>query len=41
MALPPQIHKYIYDLSFECSLEVKRKIKEEQDKKPLTLKQSV
>ena len=41
MALPPQIHKYIYDLSYECSLEVKRKIKEEQDKKPLTLKQSV
>jgi len=27
MALPPQIHKYIYDLSFECSLEVKRKSK--------------
>ena len=41
MALPPQIHKYIYDLSFECSLEVKRKMKEEQSKKPLTLKQSV
>ena len=41
MALPPQIHKYIYDLSFECSLEVKRKIQEEQSKKPLTLKQSV
>ena len=41
MALPPQIHKYIYDLSFECSLEVKRKAKEEQDKKPLTLKNSV
>ena len=41
MALSPQIHKYIYDLSFECSLEVKRKIQEEQSKKPLTLKQSV
>ena len=41
MALPPQIHKYIYDLSFECSLEVKRKMKEDQSKKPLTLKQSV
>ena len=41
MTLPPQIHKYIYDLSFECSLEVKRKIQEEQSKKPLTLKQSV
>ena len=41
MALPPQIHKYIYDLSFECSLEVKRKAAEEQSKKPLTLKNSV
>ena len=41
MALPPQIHKYIYDLSFECSLEVKRKIKEEQSKKPLTLKDTI
>ena len=41
MALSPQIHKYIYDLSFECSLEVKRKMKEDQDKKPLTLKNSI
>jgi len=41
MALSPQIHKYIYDLSFECSLEVKRKIKEEQSKKPLTLKDTI
>ena len=41
MVLPPHISKYIYDLSFECSLEVKRKAKEEQDKKPLTLKNSV
>ena len=41
MVLPPHISKYIYDLSFECSLEVKRKMKEEQSKKPLTLKQSV
>ena len=41
MALPPQIHKYIYDLSFECSLEVKRKMKEDQSKKPLTLKNSI
>ena len=41
MALPPQIHKYIYDLSFECSLEVKRKATEKQSKKPLTLKNSV
>ena len=41
MKLTPQIHKYIYDLSFECSLEVKRKMKEDQDKKPLTLKNSI
>ena len=41
IVLPPHISKYIYDLSFECSLEVKRKAKEEQDKKPLTLKNSV
>ena len=41
MALSPQIHKYIYDLSFECSLEVKRKMKEEQSKKPLTLKDTI
>ena len=41
MVLPPHISKYIYDLSFECSLEVKRKAAEEQSKKPLTLKNSV
>ena len=41
MVLPPHISKYIYDLSFECSLEVKRKMKEDQDKKPLTLKNSI
>ena len=41
MVLPPHISKYIYDLSFECSLEVKRKAAEEQSKKPLTLKDSV
>jgi hypothetical protein len=34
MALPPQIHKYIYDLSWQCSLEVKRKAEEEQSKNP-------
>ena len=39
--LPPQINKYIYDLSYLCSLEVQRKAKEEQSKKPLTLKDSV
>ena len=41
LRLPPHLTKYIYDLSFECSLEVKRKAKEEQSKKPLTLEQSV
>ena len=41
LRLPPHLSKYIYDLSFECSLEVKRKMKEEQSKKPLTLKDSV
>ena len=41
MVLTPHISKYIYDLSFECSLEVKRKMKEDQDKKPLTLKNSI
>ena len=41
LRLPPHISKYIYDLSFECSLEVKRKAAEEQSKKPLTLKDSV
>ena len=41
IVLPPHISKYIYDLSFECSLEVKRKIKEEQSKKPLTLKDTI
>ena len=41
MVLSPQMHKYVYDLSYICSQEVKRKMKEEQSKKPLTLKQSV
>ena len=41
LRLPPHLTKYIYDLSFECSLEVKRKMKEDQDKKPLTLKNSI
>ena len=40
LRLPPHLSKYIYDISFECSVEVKRKI-EEQSKKPLTLKESV
>ena len=37
MALPPQIHKYIYDLSWQCSLEVKRKAEEEQSKNPKSI----
>ena len=41
IVLPPHISKYIYDLSFACSLEVKRKAAEEQSKKPLTLKNSI
>ena len=41
VVLPPHISKYIYDLSFACSLEVKRKAAEEQSKKPLTLKNSI
>ena len=41
LRLPPHLSKYIYDISFECSLEIKRKATEEQSKKPLTLKQSV
>ena len=41
MNLTPQMSKYVYKLSLECSQEVKRKIKEEQDKKPLTLKNSI
>ena len=41
LRLPPHISKYIYDLSFECSLEVKRKATEEENEKPLTLKDSV
>ena len=41
LRLPPHLSKYIYDISFECSLEVKRKATEEQSKKPLTLKDSV
>ena len=41
LRLPPHLSKYIYDISFECSLEVKRKAAEEQSKKPLSLKDSV
>ena len=41
MVLPPHISKYIYDLSLECSLEVKRKVTEEQGENPLTLKNAI
>jgi len=41
MVLPPHLSKYIYDISFACSVEVKRKAAEEQSKKPLTLEQSI
>ena len=41
MVLPPHLSKYIYNISFACSVEVKRKAAEEQSKKPLTLKDSV
>ena len=41
LRLPPHLSKYIYDISFECSLEVKRKATEEENEKPLTLKDSV
>ena len=41
LRLPPHLTKYIYDISFECSLEVKRKAEEKLGKKPLTLEQSI
>ena len=41
LRLPPHLSKYIYDISLECSLEVKRKAEEEQSKNPLTLEQSI
>ena len=41
LRLPPHLSKYIYDISFECSLEVKRKAEEKLGKKPLTLEQSI
>ena len=41
LRLPPHLSKYIYDISFECSVEVKRKAAEEQSKNPLTLEQSI
>ena len=42
--LPPHTSQYVYDLSFECAQEIKRKLKrefQEQDEKPLTLKESI
>ena len=41
MVLTPHISKYIYDLSFMCSKEVQRKMKDYQSKTPLTLEQSI
>ena len=41
LRLPPHLSKYIYDISFECSLEVKRKVTEERSKNPLTLKDAI
>ena len=41
LRLPPHLSKYIYDISFECSLEVKRKTAEERSKNPLTLKDAI
>ena len=41
LRLPPHISKYIYDTSLECSLEVKRKVTEEQGENPLTLKDTI
>jgi len=41
LRLPPHISKYIYDTSLECSLEVKRKVTEEQGENPLTLKNAI
>ena len=41
LRLPPHLNKYVYDISYECSLEVKRKAAEEESKKPLSLKDSV
>ena len=41
LRLPPHLSKYIYDISFECSLEVKRKATEKQSKEPLTLEKSI
>ena len=41
LRLPPHLNKYVYDISYECSLEVKRKAEEERKKNPLTLKDAV
>ena len=44
VVLSPHLSKYIYDISFACSVEVKRKLTrelQEQDEKPLTIKESI
>ena len=41
LRLPPHLSKYVYDLSLECSMEVRRKAEKKQSEKPLTLEQSI
>ena len=41
VVLPPHTSKYVYNLSFECSVEVRRKAEKKQNEKPLTLEQSI
>ena len=41
LRLPPHLNKYIYDISYGCSLEVKRKAKKEQGETPPVRGQSI
>ena len=41
MKLTPQLSKYVYNLSLECSQEVKRKAKKEQGETPPVRGQSI
>ena len=41
MKLTPQLSKYVYNLSLECSQEVKRKVKKEQGEIPPVRGQSI
>ena len=36
LRLPPHLSKYVYDLSLECSMEVRRKAEKKQSENPLT-----